>query len=141
MRGIARVVHDVATFSQVWVTIAAYNEASVIARVVSSLSDCGYRIVVVDDGSKDATYDIALASGAVAIRHPVNLGQGAALQTGITYALSHGADAIVTFDADGQHCASDIAALLAALKRDGSEFALGSRFLGRSLRLPATRRV
>ena len=67
-------MHDIATFSQVWVTIAAYNEASVIARVISNLSDCGYRIVVVDDGSQDATHDIALASGAVAIRHPVNLG-------------------------------------------------------------------
>jgi len=134
-------VHDIATFSQVWVTIAAFNEASVLAPVLSNLSGCGYHIVVVDDGSHDATVDIALANGAVAIRHPVNLGQGAALQTGISYALSNGADAIVTFDADGQHRASDIAALLNALKRDGSEFALGSRFLGRSLRLPATRRV
>ncbi len=134
-------MHDIASFSQVWVTIAAYNEASVIARVISNLSSCGYRIVVVDDGSSDATRDIALANGAIAIRHPVNLGQGAALQTGITYALSQGADAIVTFDADGQHRASDIAALLGALKRDDSEFALGSRFLGRSLRLPPARRL
>jgi glycosyltransferase involved in cell wall biosynthesis len=135
------IMHETRSFSQVWVAIAAYNEASVIARVISSLSGCGYNIVVVDDGSRDATHDIALANGAVTIRHPVNLGQGAALQTGIAYALSRGADAIVTFDADGQHLASDIAALLAALKRDRSEFALGSRFLGRSLWLPVSRRL
>jgi glycosyltransferase involved in cell wall biosynthesis len=134
-------VHDISTFSRIFVTIAAYNEAAVIARVISNLSGCGYHIVVVDDGSHDSTHDIAVANGAVAIKHPVNLGQGAALQTGITYALSQGADAIVTFDADGQHRASDIAALLAALKRDGSEFALGSRFLGRSVRLPPARRL
>jgi glycosyltransferase involved in cell wall biosynthesis len=134
-------VPDSAKFSQVWVTIAALNEASVIGPVISNLSGCGYHIVVVDDGSQDTTVDIALAHGAEAIRHPVNLGQGAALQTGITYALSRGTDAIVTFDADGQHRASDIAALLAALNREGCEFALGSRFLGRSLRLPVTRRL
>jgi glycosyltransferase involved in cell wall biosynthesis len=97
--------------------------------------------LVVDDGSRDATFDIALAGGAIAIRHPVNLGQGAALQTGIEYALSHGAEVMVTFDADGQHRASDIGVLLAALKRERAEFALGSRFLGRSVHLPQARRL
>ena len=128
-------------YRNVWVIIAAYNEAAVIASVLSGLVNGGYNIVVVDDGSRDATHDIALANGAVAIRHPINLGQGAALQTGITYALSQGADALVTFDADGQHRASDIAVLLATLHRERSEFALGSRFLGRSLRLPTSRRL
>jgi len=123
----------------VWVIIAAYNEAGTLARVISNVESYGFRAAVVDDGSKDATYRIALANGAVAIRHPVNLGQGAALQTGIAYALTRGAQAIVTFDADGQHRASDIEVLLAALKRENADFALGSRFLGRSLRMPVTR--
>ena len=123
----------------VWVIIAAYNEAGTLARVISNVESYGFRAAVVDDGSKDATYRIALANGAVAIRHPVNLGQGAALQTGIAYALTRGAQAIVKFDADGQHRASDVEVLLAALKRENADFALGSRFLGRSLRMPVTR--
>jgi glycosyltransferase involved in cell wall biosynthesis len=127
--------------SRVWVVIAAYNEAGVIDRVISDVLSRGYHVVVVDDGSRDTTRDVALASGAVAIRHPINLGQGASLQTGITYAVSRGAEAIVTFDADGQHRASDIEVLLAALKRERAEFALGSRFLGRSVRLPPSRRL
>jgi len=134
-------VTGVGSPQQVWVVIAAYNEATAIARVVAGVRGCGYPVVVVDDGSRDATFDIALASGAVAIRHPINLGQGAALQTGIAYALERGAQTIVTFDADGQHRASDIAALLAALERERADFALGSRFHGRSLRIPSTRRL
>jgi glycosyltransferase involved in cell wall biosynthesis len=66
------------------------------------------------------------------ISHSINLGQGAALQTGIEYARAIGADVIVTFDADGQHQPSDIPALLAALEREGADIALGSRFLGRA---------
>ena len=75
------------------------------------------------------------------VRHPVNLGQGAALQTGIDYALAHGADVIVTYDADGQHRASDIEGLLAALEQEYAEFALGSRIRGRSTIPPAKRLV
>ena len=127
--------------SRVWVVIAAYNEAVTIARVASDVLSFGYQLVVVDDGSQDATLDIAIASGSHAIRHPVNLGQGAALQTGIEFALSRGAELLVTFDADGQHRASDIGVLVAALKRERAEFALGSRFIGQSVRLPVARRL
>ena len=128
-------------YRHVWVVIAAYNEAGAIARVISNIASCGFSVAVVDDGSVDATDRVAQAHGAVVLRHPVNLGQGAALQTGITYALSCGADAIVTFDADGQHRACDIEALLAKLDGENAEFALGSRFLGQSLRIPFTRRL
>ena len=134
-------MRDQKTFSQVWVIIAAYNEAGVLARVITTVASYGYRVVVVDDGSKDATRQIALANGALAIQHPMNLGPGAALQTGITYALAQGADAIVTFDADGQHRASEIEFLLSKLIRENAEFSLGSRFLGRSLKVPAARRA
>jgi glycosyltransferase involved in cell wall biosynthesis len=126
---------------QVWVVIAAYNEASVIAAVVSDVLRAGYRTVVVDDGSSDGTGAAALEAGAIVVRHPINLGQGAGLQTGISFALAEGADLIVTFDADGQHRAAEIPVLLDALIRNGADFALGSRFLGRALHQPMSRRI
>ncbi len=124
-----------------WIVIAAYNEAAVIERVVADVRRRGYRVVVVDDGSVDGTAKAAAKGGAVVVEHPVNLGQGAALQTGIEFALGEGADHVVTFDADGQHRATDIAELLAAMREKNADFALGSRFKGASVNLPATRRL
>lgn len=125
----------------VWVVVAAYNEASVIADVVQEVRRTGCTVAVVDDGSSDATANRALAAGATVIPHPINLGQGAALQTGIDYALANGAEYIVTYDADGQHRAGEIGRLLDALRAEQADFALGSRFLGASLRMPASRRL
>jgi glycosyltransferase involved in cell wall biosynthesis len=130
-----------AAFPNAWVVIAAYNEAAVIANVVAGLRRAGYPVVLVDDGSADRTGAIAADAGACVVTHPINLGQGAALQTGIDYALEHGADAIATFDADGQHRVADIARLLDALAANGVDFALGSRFLGQALNLPPSRRL
>jgi glycosyltransferase involved in cell wall biosynthesis len=132
---------EVISPAQVYVVIAAYNEGAVIARVVTDVSRAGYQVIVVDDGSPDTTADIAHAAGAIVIRHPFNLGQGAALQTGIEYALAQAAAVIVTFDADGQHRVSDIARLTVALVEDRADFALGSRFLGQAPNLPALRRL
>jgi glycosyltransferase involved in cell wall biosynthesis len=125
---------------ELWVICAAYNEATMIARVVTDLRHAGHRVVVVDDGSGDGTGLIAAAAGAHVVTHPLNLGQGAALQTGIDYALSRGAEILVTFDADGQHRVADIRRLVDALARERAEFALGSRFLGESHDLPRLRR-
>ncbi len=100
-----------------------------------------YPAVVVDDGSTDATGDVAARAGACVVTHPVNLGQGAALQTGLDFALAQGADVIVTFDADGQHRAADIAPLIAALAANKADYALGSRFLGDAVNLPRKRRL
>jgi polyprenyl-phospho-N-acetylgalactosaminyl synthase len=111
-----------------WVVIAAYNEAAVIERVVASVVDAGWHVVVVDDGSGDATAARARAGGAIVLRHAINLGQGAALQTGIDFALRRNAEHILTFDADGQHDPADIPMMLAALA--DHDIALGSRFLG-----------
>jgi glycosyltransferase involved in cell wall biosynthesis len=108
--------------------IAAYNEAAVIEAVVASVVREGWRVVVVDDGSRDATAACARTGGATVLRHSINLGQGAALQTGIDYALRRGAHHIVTFDADGQHDPADIPAIVDALSTH--DIALGSRFLG-----------
>jgi glycosyltransferase involved in cell wall biosynthesis len=127
--------------SMVFVIIPAYNEAAVIDRVVRELKSAGYRVVVVDDGSMDATAEIARAAGATLIKHPFNLGQGAALQTGIEYALAEAAEIIVTFDADRQHRVLDIARLAEALTQERADFALGSRFLGQAPNLPMLRRV
>lgn len=125
----------------VWVVIAAYNEAPIIGRVVSDLIGCGHRIVVVDDGSTDATGSVAGSAGAIVITHPVNLGQGAALQTGMQFALRQSADTIVTFDADGQHRAGDVAVLIDALIGNDADFALGSRFLAAAPAMPLSRRL
>jgi polyprenyl-phospho-N-acetylgalactosaminyl synthase len=127
--------------ANVYVVIAAYNEAAVISRVVSEVGRAGYPVIVVDDGSKDATADHARRAGAAVISHPFNLGQGAALQTGIDYVLEQGARAVVTFDADGQHRVSDISRLTDALVRERADFALGSRFLGQAPNLPPLRRL
>jgi len=125
----------------VWVVVAAYNEAPVIGRVVADLIRHRYAVVVVDDGSKDDTGRLARAAGAKVVTHPVNLGQGAALQTGLQFATLESADYIVTFDADGQHRASDIETLIESLKTQHVDYALGSRFLGNAPAMPLTRRL
>lgn len=125
----------------IWIVIAAYNEGETIAEVLAGLAGNGCSVVVVDDGSRDETWQLALESGAHVVRHPINLGQGAALQTGIEYALRRDAAFIVTFDADGQHLASDIQPLVETLIRSGADLACGSRFLGRAENMPRLRRA
>jgi len=125
----------------VWVVVPAYNEARVVAGVVAELKPDAHRIVVVDDGSSDSTAEMAAECGAAVLRHPINLGQGAALQTGIEFALARGAELIVTFDADGQHRTADVARLIDALEAERADFALGSRFLGSAVNIPPLRRM
>lgn len=125
--------------SRVWVVVAAYNEARVIGEVVRGLVDGGWRVVVVDDGSDDATAETARTCGATVLRHVLNLGQGAALQTGIDYALQQNAAVVVTFDADGQHRVEDLPALVQAL--EGADVALGSRALGEAQGATRSRRL
>lgn len=126
--------------TSIWLIIPAYNEAAVIGRVVADVVKRGYNVAVIDDGSIDETGRHAGAAGAVVVSHPINLGQGAALQTGIQFALRQGADTIVTFDADGQHRAADIDGLIDALTTNNADFALGSRFLGGTVAMPLSRR-
>jgi polyprenyl-phospho-N-acetylgalactosaminyl synthase len=125
----------------VWVICPAFNEAATIANVVADLRRRRYDVVVVDDGSVDGTRHIAAKIATAVITHPVNLGQGAALKTGIDYALSQGAEILVTFDADGQHRAEDIPRLVRALTEQRADFALGSRRRGHSCNIPFVRRV
>ncbi len=126
----------------IWVVIPAYNEAPTLSGVLEDLGIYPYRVVVVDDGSTDGTTQVALNYPVVILRHLTNLGQGASLQTGITYALNQpGTKYIVTFDADGQHQASDVQRMLASLQTGGVDIALGSRFIktGRALHISKVR--
>lgn len=118
---------------KVFVVIPAYNEGMALAEVVAGVAGRFPDVVVVDDGSRDNTAEVAEEAGATVLVHPINLGQGAALQTGITYALQSGAHYIATFDADGQHDAADVSSMIDALARTGADVALGSRFLQGSL--------
>src|SRR5579862_7414794 len=115
---------------RVWIVVPAFNEAEAIGAVLRGLETWLPNVVVVDDGSRDETARQARAYGAAVLRHVVNLGQGAALQTGIDYALAQGATHVCTFDADGQHEEATIGAMVTALRESGAEVALGSRFLG-----------
>lgn len=125
-----------------WVVIPAYNEGPAIAAVVAGLRRLGYgRICVVDDGSGDSTAACAAGAGAHVLRHVVNLGQGAALQTGIDYVLMRDADFVCTFDADGQHVPESLETMLEALHQTGADVVLASRFLGRAVDMPASRRM
>jgi glycosyltransferase involved in cell wall biosynthesis len=126
--------------STVWVICPAFNEGPAIGKVIAGVRDAGYRVVVVNDGSSDETRCVAADLATAVVSHPINLGQGAALRTGIDYALANGAEFFVTFDADGQHRVSDIARLLDALEREHADFALGSRFLKPSSDIPWARR-
>jgi glycosyltransferase involved in cell wall biosynthesis len=123
------------------VVIAAYNEAPCIADVVRELLTEYPNVIVVDDGSCDATAERARSAGACVLTHLINRGQGAALQTGISYALQQGADFIVTFDADGQHDMADLPSLVSPIVRGEAEISLGSRFLTHREKMPAMRRL
>jgi polyprenyl-phospho-N-acetylgalactosaminyl synthase len=115
---------------ETWVVIPLYNEAAVIGDVVKHLVDAFPGVVCVDDGSSDGSGQVAREAGAVVVRHAVNLGQGAALQTGICYALRDPQMRyLVTFDGDGQHGADDAAAMVERLRQDEADVVFGSRFL------------
>jgi glycosyltransferase involved in cell wall biosynthesis len=130
------------TTANVWIVVPAYNEAATIGPVVESLLALGYsHVCVVNDGSSDETGALALQAGAYVLEHVINIGQGAALQTGIDYALAHDAQYICTFDADGQHAAQSVSRLLAALDQSKADVALGSRFLGDQGSVPPARRA
>jgi len=125
----------------VFVVVPAYNEGPALADVLEELAGTYRQVVVVDDGSTDDTYEVAVGGASYVLRHLVNRGQGAALQTGIRFALLRGARVIVTFDADGQHRAEDMAALVQPILSGECDITLGSRFLGRAVDMPRSRRA
>jgi polyprenyl-phospho-N-acetylgalactosaminyl synthase len=129
--------------SDVFVVIPCYNEGEVLGQTVAGLEPYGFTIVVVDDGSSVATRQYLKGRPVKYLRHPSNLGQGAALQTGDDYALLQGAQCIVHFDADGQHDPALISRLIEPICQGKCDVVLGSRFLDINDRrqVPLTKRA
>ncbi|MAG29467.1 MAG: family 2 glycosyl transferase [Deltaproteobacteria bacterium] len=125
----------------VYVVVPAYNERTTLPEVVRTLRRDYPNVVVVDDGSSDSSYEVSRRAGASVLRHIVNRGQGAALQSGIEFSLLRGAQIIVTFDADGQHDARDIARLVQPIAAGEVDATLGSRFLEPGSNVPLARRL
>jgi glycosyltransferase involved in cell wall biosynthesis len=113
-----------------WIVMPAYNEEGAIGSVLDSLHAEGFHdIIVVNDGSKDRTADVARSKGAVVLNHPTNMGLGAALNTGLRAALEFGADCAVTFDSDGQHDPRAVKKLIESLEE--ADLVIGARkFVG-----------
>lgn len=110
--------------------IPLYNEATVISEVIAGVKESFPNIICIDDGSVDGSGELAVQAGAHLATHPINLGQGAALQTGFDFFMKHtDGRYVVTFDADGQHRTEDALAMLDLARRDDLAFVLGSRFL------------
>jgi glycosyltransferase involved in cell wall biosynthesis len=108
---------------------------------LDGLANAGYNnLVVVDDGSRDKTFEAAKKHGAVVLKHIINRGQGAALKTGIDYAIKEGADLIVTFDSDGQHRVEDLPAMLRPVIDGEVDVTLGSRFMKKA-KMPLARKL
>lgn len=124
---------------KIFAIVAAYNEEKTISEVLKDLKNYVDIIVVVDDGSSDKTSQKVTGPKVVLLKHVVNLGQGAALQTGFEYAKRSNAEIVVTYDADGQFTASDIPHLIKPVLQNKADIALGSRFLGRVINIPPSR--
>ena len=126
------------------IVIPLYNEERNVARVVREIRGAGidWDILAVDDGSTDATREVLRDLPVTPISHPINLGYGAAVQTGLRHAVSRGYETVVLMDGDGQHDPAQVAVLLSALDA-GADIAIGSRFLGdgAGYRIPLLRRA
>jgi glycosyltransferase involved in cell wall biosynthesis len=126
----------------VWVVVPVFNEAEVIGPVIQNLTDHFAHVVCVDDGSSDNSVELARQAGARVLQHPLNLGQGAALQTGFDYVSRQpGATHVITFDADGQHLVSDALEMLELAKRKRISVIFGSRFLDKRTKPGLKKRV
>lgn len=128
--------------SGAWVVIPLYNESEVVGDVVRELKQHFEHVVCVDDGSHDGSGEVASHAGAKVLTHPLNLGQGAALQTGFDYALEQtGITHVITFDADGQHRVSDALEMLELGRRKRISVVFGSRFLDKRTKPGLKKRI
>ncbi len=116
--------------ARTWVVIPMYNEGRVIEEVIREVRREFAYVVCIDDGSHDESARSAQAAGAIVVEHPINMGQGAALQTGFEFALSDPLmTEVVTFDADGQHQVADAVGMVSKLRDEDLDVVIGSRFL------------
>ncbi|MDY5584318.1 MAG: glycosyltransferase family 2 protein [Arcanobacterium sp.] len=121
---------NLSVIDDTWLVIPLFNESTVIFDVITEAKTVFPNIICIDDGSHDTSSDEAKRAGATVVKHPINLGQGAALQTGFSWVLRYtNAKYAITFDADGQHRVSDAQMMLAKAASENLEFVLGSRFL------------
>lgn len=126
----------------VWFVMPVYNEATVLESVVRQVLAVSPNVVCVDDGSSDGSVAAVLRTGAHLVRHPVNLGQGAALQTGLSYARAQpGSRYFVTFDADGQHRVEDAMAMLEVARSGAADVVCGTRFAEHAASVPLAKRM
>ncbi len=124
------------------IIIPVYNEGQVIESVASDVLNEYQTVICVDDGSSDNSITEIQKTGALLVKHPINMGQGAALQTGMEYALHHTeAEFFVTFDADGQHRLQDVGVMVEELEKDEADIVLGSRFLGEAENIPKAKKI
>lgn len=114
---------------KIYVIIPAHNEAKKIGAVLDELIKTRLPIIVIDDGSKDQTFQEALKRNVTVLKHKINLGKGAALTTGCEAAFSSGAEAIIMMDSDGQHMVSDLPKFIIALESKEYDIIFGSRNL------------
>jgi len=130
------------TSTELAIIVPAFNEAKLVGTVIKDLKKKYPIVIAIDDGSSDDTSERIIQAGATLVRHPINLGQGAALQTGVDYALSlpH-IKYFVTFDSDGQHDSKDISKMISMIKNENLDIVLGSRFLGKVEKMPPLKKV
>jgi len=121
--------------------LPAFNEEKNIGSIIIKLKELTKNVIVCDDGSTDLTSKIASELGAITIVHQKNMGYGAAISSLFSKALEIGVDALVTFDADGQHRFEDIKAVLEPVIRDEADIAIGSRFMGDDSMVPRYRKI
>lgn len=121
--------------------IPAYQESQHIAQVVSTTKQYIDCVFVIDDGSTDGTGDIASKNGGIVVRHPRNIGKGAALRTGFQKALRTGCDIIITLDGDGQHDPNLIPRFLKKIQKENADVVVGSRYATLAETMPFLRKL
>ena len=126
---------------EVIMVMAAYNEEKRISQVVTEVSKYVDKIIVVDDGSSDRTRFAVKNKKATVLRHKINLGQGAALQTGFDYVRDLSPAVVITYDADGQFLPEEIPSVIGPILDGDTDAVLGSRFMGKVENITLTRRL
>ena len=126
--------------SKVYILIPLFNEAEVIEEIIKKLSNVFKNIVVVNDGSTDESFHILKNLDVHLINHPINMGQGSAISTGFDYISKSDAEALITFDADGQHSVEDAEVFANAILNSKSDIIFGSRFIKHSHNIPFLKR-